>query len=194
MERFQNTYEGKDVISKLFSMHLCRERHMHMSSVLFCGYCFVNIMLCSLPFSPMCMGGGNGLVPVVIPHCFKLLHTIRGLILPWLIQLLPCWWVFRRLNFQLSQAVLWLMPFEWAHELNNFLRVSIARSNGMCNLVLGRCRCPSVGCLWGFLGGSVVENLPANAGVSGKIPWRRKWQPSPVVLPGKSHGQRNLVD
>ena len=28
----------------------------------------------------------------------------------------------------------------------------------------------------------------------GKIPWRRKWQPIPVVLPGKSHGQRSLAD
>ena len=27
----------------------------------------------------------------------------------------------------------------------------------------------------------------------GKIPWRRKWQPIPVFLPGKSHGQRSLV-
>ena len=27
----------------------------------------------------------------------------------------------------------------------------------------------------------------------GKIPWRRKWQPTPVSLPGKSHGQRSLV-
>ena len=26
-----------------------------------------------------------------------------------------------------------------------------------------------------------------------KIPWRRKWQPTPVFLPGESHGQRNLV-
>ena len=26
-----------------------------------------------------------------------------------------------------------------------------------------------------------------------KIPWRRKWQPTPVFLPGKSHGQRSLV-
>ena len=26
----------------------------------------------------------------------------------------------------------------------------------------------------------------------GKIPWRKKWQPIPVFLPGKSHGQRNL--
>ena len=26
-----------------------------------------------------------------------------------------------------------------------------------------------------------------------KIPWRRKWQTTPVFLPGKSHGQRSLV-
>ena len=27
----------------------------------------------------------------------------------------------------------------------------------------------------------------------GKIPWRRKWQPTPVFLTGKFHGQTNLV-
>ena len=27
----------------------------------------------------------------------------------------------------------------------------------------------------------------------GKIPWRRKWQPTLVLLPGKSHGQRSLA-
>ena len=27
----------------------------------------------------------------------------------------------------------------------------------------------------------------------GKIPWRRTWQPTPVVLPGESHGQRILA-
>ena len=27
----------------------------------------------------------------------------------------------------------------------------------------------------------------------GKIPWRRKWQPTPALLPGKSHGQRSVV-
>ena len=26
-----------------------------------------------------------------------------------------------------------------------------------------------------------------------KIPWRRKWQPTPVFLPGKFHGHRSLV-
>ena len=28
----------------------------------------------------------------------------------------------------------------------------------------------------------------------GKIPWKRKWQFTPVFLPGKSHGQTSLVD
>ena len=48
----------------------------------------------------------------------------------------------------------------------------------------------------GFPGGSVVKNLPANAGDMcsiKKIPWRRKWQLTPVFLPGNSHGQRSLV-
>ena len=27
----------------------------------------------------------------------------------------------------------------------------------------------------------------------GKISWRRKWQPTPVFMPGKSHAQRSLV-
>ena len=48
----------------------------------------------------------------------------------------------------------------------------------------------------GFSGDSAVKNLPANAEEDlwvGKISWRRKWQPTPVVLPGKSHRQRSLV-
>ena len=27
----------------------------------------------------------------------------------------------------------------------------------------------------------------------GKIPWSRKWQPTPAFLPGESHGQRHLL-
>ena len=27
----------------------------------------------------------------------------------------------------------------------------------------------------------------------GNIPWRRTWQPTPVFLPGESHGQRSLA-
>ena len=50
----------------------------------------------------------------------------------------------------------------------------------------------------GFSDGSVVKNPPAirrrrfNPWV-GKIPWRRRWQSTPVFLPGKSHGQRSLA-
>ena len=45
----------------------------------------------------------------------------------------------------------------------------------------------------------MVSNLPANARDEfapwvGKILWRKKWQPIPVFLPGKSHGQRSLVE
>ena len=29
--------------------------------------------------------------------------------------------------------------------------------------------------------------------LGGKDPWRRKWQPTPVFLPGKPHGQRSLA-
>ena len=45
----------------------------------------------------------------------------------------------------------------------------------------------------------MVKNPPANVGDMdlipevGKIPWRRKWQPTPVFLPGKSHEQKSLV-
>ena len=37
---------------------------------------------------------------------------------------------------------------------------------------------------------------PGRLGVDpwvGKIPWRRRWQPTPVFLPGESQGQRSLA-
>ena len=37
-----------------------------------------------------------------------------------------------------------------------------------------------------------VGDLSSIPGV-GKIPWRRKWQPTPVFLPGKSHGWSSLA-
>ena len=50
----------------------------------------------------------------------------------------------------------------------------------------------------GFPGGAVVNNPPANAGDTadagaGKVLWNRTWQPTPVFLPGKPHGQRSLT-
>ena len=53
----------------------------------------------------------------------------------------------------------------------------------------------------GFPGGTGIKNPPANRHtrrefnpwVIGKTPWSRKWQLTPVFVPGKSHGQRSLV-
>ena len=51
----------------------------------------------------------------------------------------------------------------------------------------------------GFPAGSAGKESTCNEGDlgsipgPGKIPWRRKWQPTPVFSPGESHGQRSLV-
>ena len=44
----------------------------------------------------------------------------------------------------------------------------------------------------------MVKNLPAvqetqDQSLGQEEPWRRKWQPTPVFLPRKFHGQRSLV-
>ena len=36
-------------------------------------------------------------------------------------------------------------------------------------------------------------NCPIWQPLGRKIPWRRKWQPTPVLLPGKSHGWKSLI-
>ena len=56
-----------------------------------------------------------------------------------------------------------------------------------CNYRLGAC-----------LVAQLVKNLPAVQetwvrSLVGKMPWRRKWQPTPVFLSGASHGQRSLM-
>ena len=51
----------------------------------------------------------------------------------------------------------------------------------------------------GFPGGSVIKEPTCQCRRHGfnpwvrKIPWKRKWQTTPVFLPGKFHGQRSPV-
>ena len=53
----------------------------------------------------------------------------------------------------------------------------------------------------GFPDGTIVKNPLANSRCKrsgfdpwvGKIPWRRRWQPTPGFLPGESQGQRSLA-
>ena len=50
-----------------------------------------------------------------------------------------------------------------------------------------------------FPGDWEVKASASNAGDlglipgSGRFPWRRQWHPTPVLLPGESHGRRSLV-
>ena len=55
---------------------------------------------------------------------------------------------------------------------------------------------------WGFPGGAIGKEpacqyrrlkRPGFDPWVRKIPWRRKWQPTPVFLPGEPHGQRSLA-
>ena len=56
-------------------------------------------------------------------------------------------------------------------------------------------------CLWddpASLVAQTLKNLPAMQEIwvqslGQKDPWSRKWQPTPVFLPGEIHGQRSLV-
>ena len=44
----------------------------------------------------------------------------------------------------------------------------------------------------GFLVAQTVKNVPLRQETQ-VLPWRRKWQPTPVFLPGKFHGCGNLI-
>ena len=56
-----------------------------------------------------------------------------------------------------------------------------------------------VDAFWGFPGASILKRIFCQCRRCRfhpwvrKFPWRRKWQPIPVFLPGKSHRQRSLV-
>ena len=44
-----------------------------------------------------------------------------------------------------------------------------------------------------FPGGSDGKKSACKEGDLHSVPWRRKWQSTPVFLPGKSHGWRSLA-
>ena len=59
--------------------------------------------------------------------------------------------------------------------------------NCLCYCLPNSCHCFGVNHLW--------KESACNAFIPWvrKIPWGRKWQPTPVFLPGKSHEQKKLV-
>ena len=97
--------------------------------------------------------------------------------------------------------------------LKRFSKIKCSQGRGEQGTLLHRGR----GCKWvavarkeniwrllktqnkGFPGGAEVKASTCNVGDlgsipgSGRFPWRRKWQPTPIFLPGESHGRRSLV-
>ena len=93
----------------------------------------------------------------------------------------------------------WKTPYKWWEEIISSLFSLYIKDDAQLQVSV---------LLWAFqvaLGTSqvalVVKNPPANAGDTRhgfnpwvrKIPWRRAWQPTPILLPGEFHGQRSLV-
>ena len=86
---------------------------------------------------------------------------------------------FKAQNCLLLQHCAVLVPWHWDTKLSPSLSISL----------------PSLS----FPGGSDGKVSACNSGDlgsipgSGRSPWRRKWQPTPVLLPAKFHGLRSLV-
>ena len=79
------------------------------------------------------------------------------------------------------------------------LLLSLSHMN--CYICMCMCVCAHTLDLWASQLALVVNDPPASVGVVKihgfnhwiwKVPWRRAWQPTPVFLPGESHGQRSL--
>ena len=134
------------------------------------------------------------------------------------------WWWARRpgvLWFMGSQIVRhdWATEMSWlnvsqcstygfSHDF--FILKEISHWEGQSSLVAARIRCKKkkksenfychlwwllcvlVAQLWLTLCDPMDGSLPGSSGHG--ILWRRKWQPILVLLAGKSHGQRSLVD
>ena len=70
-------------------------------------------------------------------------------------------------------------------------------STSSYNMKVKACILPSLIPSQGFLGSSDSKESACSTGNPPwirEIPWRRKWQPTPVFLPGKSHGWRSPAD
>ena len=99
----------------------------------------------------------------------------------------------------------WLSGKEsaWRHGFDPWTRISLKKEMATHSCIAWRIPwTEETNGLWASQVALVVKNLPANAGEVrdvnfdhpvGKISWRREWQPTPVFLPGESHGQRSLA-
>ena len=99
--------------------------------------------------------------------------------------------IIQYLSFQVWPISLSIMPFSFIHVVAND-RISFFLMTEYCSVIQTHTHTDT-----DFSDGSVVTSKRCKwCGFDpwvGKIPWRKKWKPTPVFLPGKSHEQRSLV-
>ena len=90
------------------------------------------------------------------------------------------------------------MSVPWWHDLSGEYSVTLQIPVGPTED--GKeCKNHSPCCLHGLPWGLRWQRIclqcrrPGFSPCTGKIPWRREWLPTPVFLPGESHGQRSLA-
>ena len=108
------------------------------------------------------------------------------------------------LNWQ-NTAVEWIKGKNWGKRYISWFRspqseLSYATNRKKETSILKAFRKNLLHLFKGFPCSSVANESACNGGEPGfyswvrKIPWRRKWQPTPVFLPVECHGQRSLAD
>ena len=87
--------------------------------------------------------------------------------------------------------MLWTLDFT-LRTRGSHQKVSSRGHDNTCTSVLYK---RSSGIAWGnwVEGTTGIQKIKGNMGVLERERWRRQWQPTPVLLPGKSHGWRSLV-
>ena len=129
-------------------------------------------------------------------------HEEGALFKPLSPQARPQRWEQNHVHYPVQALASWaisLLP----HGSSKKLQLHIDKGKEETTYTSANCRLPLTSSLAITLtvgtGGSVVKNLACQCRRRRfdpwvrKIPWRRKWQSTPVSLPGKSHGQRSLV-
>ena len=119
-------------------------------------------------------------------------------------ELESCCAIFHRMRAA-SSPVLAVPPLAWGVQAQRPLctvgmawACLVSRSGSFCPCRScdggSRARSLLVGLLGNSLVAQLVKNLPAVQDTQvWKIPWRRQWHPTPVFLPGESHGRRSLA-
>ena len=119
-------------------------------------------------------------------HYGNELFNLRSVLIPSEHEKRPVWpfCLFSKEGIGLAKKFIQVLP----HNVTEKLRLTFWPSQYITRTILD-------GLPW-WLSSKESTCLHRRHGFSpriGKIPWRRKWQPTPVLLLGESHGQRSLT-